>query len=41
MLQRIYAVALQSFQRNPFFTPISLDAFVAQYLPLRPYLHPG
>jgi predicted N-acetyltransferase YhbS len=39
-LHGIYQVAIASFRRNFLYTPITEDAFIAQYRPLLPYLNP-
>ena len=39
-LHGIYQVAIASFRSNFLYTPITEAAFVAQYLPLLPYLNP-
>jgi GNAT superfamily N-acetyltransferase len=39
-LRSLYSVALSSFGRNFLYTPISEEDFLAQYLPVRPYLRP-
>jgi GNAT superfamily N-acetyltransferase len=39
-LRCLYPLALSSFQQNILYTPISEEDFLAQYLPIRPYLRP-
>lgn len=39
-LHRIYSVAVVSFRDNFLYTPISESEFIAQYLPIRPYVRP-
>lgn len=39
-LKALYPLALSGFQRNFLYTPISEEDFLAQYLPVRPYLRP-
>ncbi len=39
-LRALWRLALASFQQNFLYAPISEEEFLAQYLPLRPYLHP-
>jgi GNAT superfamily N-acetyltransferase len=39
-LRALCRLALASFQRNFLYTPISEEDFLAQYLPIRPYLRP-
>lgn len=40
-LRRIYAISRESFQNNFLYTPISEEAFMAQYEPVRAHIHPG
>ena len=40
-LRRIYAISRESFQNNFLYTPISEEAFIAQYEPLRAHIIPG
>jgi hypothetical protein len=39
-LKRLYPVIVSSFRSSPFFSPISEEAFVGQYLALRSHLRP-
>lgn len=39
-LSRVYEVICAAFARNFLYTPLSSDEFMAQYLPMRAYLHP-
>lgn len=38
LLETIYPLAIEAFAANPFYSPTAVDAFVAQYLPLRSLL---
>ncbi|MGB8356212.1 MAG: GNAT family N-acetyltransferase [Chthoniobacteraceae bacterium] len=40
-LGRIYAISRESFQNNFLYTPISEEAFIAQYEPIRAHINPG
>jgi GNAT superfamily N-acetyltransferase len=39
-LRRLHALSLECFRDNFLFTPISAEDFLAQYLPLKPYVRP-
>jgi GNAT superfamily N-acetyltransferase len=40
LLSRIYSVSQSAFRRNLLYSPISEADFIAQYLPIRPYVRP-
>ena len=39
-MRRVYALSILSFRANFLYTPISESDFLAQYVPIRPYLRP-